>query len=752
MTGHSERRHSSRLAGIGGVFVLALLLTAAVPALGNVYGYVYGSSTATVRSPSVVLQAGNIGSSSVSYSTAATATATAGLTYYETADMPTSCSTPTVDTNTTAPGGTGSFTISSGQTACLWTPAYSSSSSIPAGTSVLDLWASSSAASTPTLDGSAAVTSGYGIDTSVTAAANPASSIGASLTTNYGDEVLVLYVTWSGTQTISGVAGAGLAWSSRGSATSGSINIAEYYAKAASAISAQTITVSFLTATTGDITLVIVGVTGVNFGSPFDPNFATAASSTGNSKTPSVTVSTTNAIDLVISGLGFSAGSGTSSTHGASFTDIAVVTSTGSTKTGTDAQYLYATTTRTNLAVDETLSKAQPWGIIADALQMSVGVSLTTSSANDVVVASVAGTGTFTATTTDGDGLSWTNRKSVSNTAQVTEWYAISTGALAADRIGVTFAAVGGVYTVTAFGVKGANTASPFDGAAVSASGSTTTPSTSFSTTLSNDFLLGLVGIASSTTTISAGSGYTAIQNAAPGGSEYQVIPSAGANTVSFTLGAAAAWGIIADAIAASSSGGSTTLSVSAYTTNSGGTAQYTLLSSGTTNTITSTKSEVKTSFATGAGTVPSGGYVEVTVTASASVTIYWGSSQLTNFETPAAYDYVLAVNNPTSASWNVNLAVATSSGISRLSNMTIWLKTPDISPYTVNSQQIALLGGSFTKSTGSVVTLAASTTMYVYLYVTATSTGTSTVTLSLKVQPSTAAPYAYYTIDLTLA
>jgi hypothetical protein len=452
-----------------------------------------------------------------------------------------------------------------------------------------------------------------------------------------------------------------------------------------------------------------------------------------------------------------------------------------------------------------------------NSLSLSVPLSATQASELIYVVAEMP-YGTSVSRVTDTFSDSFIHRQTASSTKVTVEaWYG-STGARSgSDTVTVTFSARANV-AILVFTVKGANTASPFDpdvGTAPTSSGTGGTASVSITTAYPNDILIGAVAVDGQNPT-TAGTGFTLIKSAhgGPGSGtvagDYKVVTTTQTGAaVSFTLGSPPPptdWAIIADAIveavpaatadtslaspatsgsqvltattsaylwsAAYSSGetlypgvwtadlwasatASGTLLVSAYAVDSSNNIVATLLTTGSTVTVGTSKGESKTTFSMAGGTVPANGRIMVVVTAPAggpaSFTLYWGSGELTNFQTPPKYDYVLTISTPAGTSWNVNLAVASSSGIARLTNATVWLKVPDSPPYTVFSQQIALLSGAFTKSAGSSVSLAASTTMYAYLYVTASSVGTSTIVLTLRVQPSSTTPYSLYTVVLTV-
>ena len=217
-----------------------------------------------------------------------------------------------------------------------------------------------------------------------------------------------------------------------------------------------------------------------------------------------------------------------------------------------DDHYQYVTATQSAKAVGETLSLSETWVTQADAIQMSAVVTLTTTHSPDVVIVSISGTATFTPTVTDGSSLSWTNRNSATGTPKVNEWYAIASGTLTTDRIGVTFSAIGGLYTIVAFGVDGANTASPFDGSTATGTGSSTGPTVALTTTVTNDLVIGLVATGV-TDTFTVGSGFALVQSGSYGSAESKTAATAGANTVSYTIGTSTTWAILADAIKAAS-------------------------------------------------------------------------------------------------------------------------------------------------------------------------------------------------------
>ena len=82
------------------------------------------------------------------------------------------------------------------------------------------------------------------------------------------------------------------------------------------------------------------------------------------------------------------------------------------------------------------------------------------------------------------------------------------------------------------------------------------------------------------------------------------------------------------------------TLSVSAYTTDSQGNIQNTIFTNLNTNNIGSSIGSVETIFTTTTASVPADGYILVKLTAPAgtTVTVNWGPSTPTNFQVIYAY------------------------------------------------------------------------------------------------------------------
>ncbi|MDG6908437.1 MAG: hypothetical protein JRN20_21915 [Nitrososphaerota archaeon] len=185
----------------------------------------------------------------------------------------------------------------------------------------------------------------------------------------------------------------------------------------------------------------------------------------------------------------------------------------------------------------------------------------------------------------------------------------------------------------------------------------------------------------------------------------------------------------------------------SVYATDSTGTVVSTIASNVATSTIGTTLSNVNTTFGASEATVPSSGYIELVLTAPTgpgnpqSFTVYFGGSDPSNIETTKIFGEVLAVNNPTSSSWLINLGVASSSETARLNNFTVWLASPV-------SKQISLGNLVTQQLVGPQITLPADATIYISFTATADTFGTSYLTLSLKVE-NLYRVYSQYTVNV---
>ncbi len=187
-------------------------------------------------------------------------------------------------------------------------------------------------------------------------------------------------------------------------------------------------------------------------------------------------------------------------------------------------------------------------------------------------------------------------------------------------------------------------------------------------------------------------------------------------------------------------------MQVSVYSTNSTGSIVSTILTGRNTNTIGTLKSEVKTVL-TGAGAnIPSNGHLEILIAAltggPSSFVIYWGSGQLTNFESPSLFNNVLAINNTSTSPWLANLGISSTTNTARLGNFTAWFSSQA-------TPQIAIGSLVTTQQTGGTqIIIPASTTIYICMTAAANTLGTSTIALSLKLQSFQSGPYVQYSIS----
>lgn len=280
----------------------------------------------------------------------------------------------------------------------------------------------------------------------------------------------------------------------------------------------------------------------------------------------------------------------------------------------------------------------------------SGSVSLNTTYANDVVYVVVAIKSTTRTPTISGGGLTWNSRGSAveSGTGAVggvyAFWAASSTALNAATITANLGSGANVVFVLTAFGISGADTLNPID-SSMSRIGNGTGNNALATVTLNpsgiNDFIIGAAFV-NNNPTISTGSGFTSIANTASGSSmhgvtEYKNWVASGSQTASFSFSTSQHWAMIADAIVPASS---TTISVSAYTTNSAGTIQTTLFSGQSTYALPVSGGQVATVFTVTAGSIPASGFVQVKITAPANgpIQVKWGNGQPTNFQIAFTY------------------------------------------------------------------------------------------------------------------
>jgi hypothetical protein len=200
----------------------------------------------------------------------------------------------------------------------------------------------------------------------------------------------------------------------------------------------------------------------------------------------------------------------------------------------------------------------------------SFTIALTTTKTNDLIYVSVISYGRYVSSISGTGGLTLTCRQSAGNTISWTynyqtyylsTWYVVWTSS-GSTTLTVTMSGAYGTYSAAAvaYGISNVNTASPFDGAYASNTGSGSPASTSKSTTNPNDMIIGAVGVSSGSSSVpslTAGLSNTintATQNTGnyrvETSDEYQILTATQTNfAVGYTWTGTYSWGIVADAV-----------------------------------------------------------------------------------------------------------------------------------------------------------------------------------------------------------
>jgi len=211
----------------------------------------------------------------------------------------------------------------------------------------------------------------------------------------------------------------------------------------------------------------------------------------------------------------------------------------------------------------------------------TISVALTTAQFPDVIYVVVANDNGATINVPTASGLTFTQRGSQVNgrSESIADFYAIASSPLSSVTITATDGGRNDMVIV-AFGIVGANTASPFDthaGIPASATGRGTSASVTISTTNANDFIIGAFADSGThrPSRGTAGTGFTLIatqgDNAdqiVDGSAEYQIVSTAQTNlAVTFTADPSASdWAGIADAVVRAPAAQTTTADATAYT------------------------------------------------------------------------------------------------------------------------------------------------------------------------------------------
>jgi hypothetical protein len=190
-------------------------------------------------------------------------------------------------------------------------------------------------------------------------------------------------------------------------------------------------------------------------------------------------------------------------------TTTSTTTSTAtSTKTSSTTSVATSITTSTTTSTSATSTSSPSMALDGDVVGYdktgsTPSVSLTTSSANDVIIVlvstSVSSGSPPTVLSISSPHVSWESSARGTGGDGATdyeEWYGIASSALSSETITVHLSSSpADDSTITAFGISGANTASPFDshsGLPAWASGSGGSPSVSISTSNAKDFIFGV--------------------------------------------------------------------------------------------------------------------------------------------------------------------------------------------------------------------------------------------------------------------
>ena len=182
-------------------------------------------------------------------------------------------------------------------------------------------------------------------------------------TSHPSDIIIVAEATQSGHVASVPTDTAGLSWTSLKDYSTGQVDLHLYYAKAAGALSSDTITCNFNP--NARSSCVAFGISGASQTTVFDSNSALPCSATGTSTTSSCNISTTNADDIII---GFvAAGCNIPVTAGSGFTIIHTETFCGP---SVGAEYKIVSSTQSSQPVAFSLAaSSQAWVTIGDAIR-----------------------------------------------------------------------------------------------------------------------------------------------------------------------------------------------------------------------------------------------------------------------------------------------------------------------------------------------------------------------------------------------
>ena len=233
---------------------------------------------------------------------------------------------------------------------------------------------SSSTTSTSTSTTSSTTTGGINtmaIDGSAGAKADASSFKITGFSTSHSPDVIALAVDVGSSTAVHVSDTAGLTWTERGSAFNyvGTSYLRTYYAVASGPLSSDTITITLGTAS--NVGAVVFGVSGANTAAIWDSNSGLPRQARGSGVTPSTTVSTSNADDMIIGFVG-DYDNGGATKAGSGFTLIPP-TNEGSSQGGSNTvqvsvEYALVASTESGGALSMTIPQSNPWGIQVDAI------------------------------------------------------------------------------------------------------------------------------------------------------------------------------------------------------------------------------------------------------------------------------------------------------------------------------------------------------------------------------------------------
>lgn len=340
------------------------------------------------------------------------------------------------------------------------------------------------------------------IDATATGAMSTAASVNVTITTHVPNTIILAWVSNLGATAASSVSGGSLTWTKRKGnpdSTSGGTaqNLEMWWALKATAGSVTA------TATWGssqsNAKINLVAYANVDTSNPFDPNGSLPANNNLNNGTSgamtTASVSTSTNGSMLIGG--FNVAGGNAYYPGT----LGEVFDVSDQSNNAPVEHLSSTATFSSKAITFAFSSpsggnATNWVSIVDALQpvtfqvdgtpgqtyttagvTSLGVNLTTTKANDVIVmvvySSATGTTSCTVSSVSGGGLTWTRRNGQSFSTgssnwAVEYWTAVASAPLSAASITATLnkanpSANSGTLNMVAFGLAGLNTANIFD-------------------------------------------------------------------------------------------------------------------------------------------------------------------------------------------------------------------------------------------------------------------------------------------------